>query len=98
MSKRRFVVPAFFVVDLDENDFSPTLDKNVREIMLHCADDLAIEAQGDVNRMWSGNELSNGNELSLLLDEVLPTMEVKAEDDFPHSVWRIALNKLAEEL
>lgn len=89
MSKRRFIVPAFFVFDFDEEDFPEGSEREVYDCMRRVADHNAGQAQGAAN-----NFLNPGT--GLLLDDG-PTFEVDADsDEWPHSILDIFKQKLAE--
>jgi hypothetical protein len=88
--KRRFIVPAFFVVDLEEEPRYVGAPSD-REV----TDDLRRAAEMSAELIQSVANDRLGDNAALLLDE-LPTMEVDYTEEFPHTMWDILRSKLVE--
>lgn len=88
MSKRRFIVPAFFYFDVDEHDFAHQPSEiELYDLMVRTVDEIAGVAQDAANRELNQSRQSNSG---LLLDDS-PTFEVDAQGEVPYSLrdmWR----------
>ena len=94
MSKRRFIVPAFFVFDLNEDEFPEGSECEVYDAMQREADYHAEGSQGIANEWLSNCDQPHSG---LLLDDS-PTFEVDADsDEWPHSLYDMWRRKLVED-
>lgn len=95
MSKRRFIVPAFFYFDVDEHDFAHQPSEiELYDLMVRTVDGIAGIAQDAANRELNQRVfprfLTRQSNSGLLLDDS-PTFEVDAQGEVPYSLrdmWR----------